>query len=611
MTLAPGRPTMERSAGGSGYYDILCVALVAAAFLATVPWLEMGVNDDWSYLWTAHTLAKTGAFSYSGWSEPMIGIQAVWAAWLFRIFGFSFTLARFSTLPFAAGTAVLLNRMGRLAGLNARFAFFGALALTLSPLFIPLATSFMTDVPSCFFWLACVYFSIRAVSDSSLMKTVAWIAVAAAAGVAGGTVRQVVWVVPLTTLPVIAWVRRRERATVVSAAIMWFATLAAAGLCVRWFNAQPGAHVLIQPDMPGWPAIVSYLVSSAVFLTVGGAIFLIPVMFMYIAGLQGTAVRRSDVLAGAGVCVALMVLHWWFRQDLLIGNTVTASGVLNGTEEALGVRPIVVNAWVRGLIKTLLALGAGATFITLASILREAKRRKLVNALRGWSRNPLLLFLMMLAPGCLAYIAALVYRGILFDRYLTPILPFAVIPLLWLYQRRGVSAPPAPAWVALGVFALYGVGATHDYFAASRARQQAVSNLLNAGVQRLKVSAGLETDAWAELEYSGQTKPAIIPGERNGEIRAFDGLRGYPVWPPYWFWAKVPHIDPVYLVAYSRLDGLDDAGFAPIPYRTWLPVSTRFVYTQVAGKVSPAIRPGNKVRVRRDSTRAEGVQPFR
>jgi hypothetical protein len=611
MTFGLGRAAKGRSAGDSGYYDLLCAALIVAAFLATVPSLEMGVNDDWSYLWTAHALAKTGVFSYSGWSEPMIGIQAVWAAWLFRIFGFSFTLARISMLPFAAGTAVLLNRLGRLAGLSARFAFFGALALTLSPLFIPLATSFMTDVPSCFFWLACVYFSIRAVGESSLMKTCAWIAIAAASGVAGGTVRQVVWVVPLTTLPVVAWVRRRERAAVLTAAVMCCSTLAAAGLCMRWFNAQPRAHVLIQPAVPGWPDVVSCLASSAVVLIVGGAIFLIPVMFMYVAGFRGMKVRRSEVWAGAGICVALMVLHWWFRQDLLVGNTVTVYGVLNGTEEALGSRPIVLNAWVRGLVKALLALCAGATCITPAAVLRRAKRPEIVDAVRGWFRNPLLLFLVMLAPGCVAYVAALIYRGILFDRYLTPILPLLVIPLLWLHQRRGVSNPPASAWVALAVFVLYGVGATHDYFAASRARRQASSNLLNTGVQRLKVPAGLETDAWAELEYSGQTKPAIVPGERRGDIRVFDGLRGNPVWPPYWFWARVPHIDPVYLVTYSRLDGLDDAGFAPVPYRTWLPVSTHFVYTQVAGKVSPAVRPGNEIRVRRNSPRAEGVQPFR
>jgi hypothetical protein len=429
--------------------------------------------------------------------------------------------------------------------------------------------------------------------------------------VAGGTVRQVVWVVPLTTLPVVAWVRRRETATVVTAAVMWCSTVAAAGLCMRWFNEQPRAHVLIQPAAPGWPDIVSYLASSAIFLAVGGAIFLIPVLSINVSGFRRMDIRRSDVWAGAGVCIALMVLHWWSRQDLLIGNTVTIFGVLNGTEEALGARPIVVNAWVRGLIKTVLALCAAATFITLASILRQAKWRKLGDGARGWRRNPLLIFVMMLAPGCFAYIAALIYRGIQFDRYLTPILPLVAIPLLWLYQRRGVSTPFLPAWVALAVFALYGVGATHDYFAASRARQQALSNLLNAGVQRLKVSAGLETDAWAELEYSGQTKPAIIPGEMRGGIRAFDGLRAYPVWPPYWFWAKVPDIDPLYLVTYSRMEGLVDAGFAPVPYRTWLPVSTRFVYTQVAGRISPAIRPGNKPGGRRDSTRSEGAQPFR
>ena len=169
-----------------------------------------GNNDDWSYIWVARMFATTGHLVYNGWIGAMIGFQAVWAALLIRIFGFSFTLVRLSTLPFAAGCAVLLYRLFRGAGLNTLLAMFGTLTVVLSPLFIPLAASFMTDVPGFFFWLASVYCAILAANAQTDHGATAWMAACAIAGAMGGTVRQVVWIVPLVVLPAAAYVRRTD-----------------------------------------------------------------------------------------------------------------------------------------------------------------------------------------------------------------------------------------------------------------------------------------------------------------------------------------------------------------------------------------------------------------
>src|ERR1700733_360906 len=99
-------------------YPILCAILVVGSVIAAVPILEMGIDDDWSYVWVARGLAATGHFTYNGWIAAIIGIQAAWAALLIRWFGFSFTLVHLSTLPFAAGCAALLFHLGRRAGLN-------------------------------------------------------------------------------------------------------------------------------------------------------------------------------------------------------------------------------------------------------------------------------------------------------------------------------------------------------------------------------------------------------------------------------------------------------------------------------------------------------------
>src|SRR5262249_8942370 len=136
---------------------LLCIGVAVIAVLATNPFLEMGLNDDWSYTYMARELAETGHLHYHGWASAMLGAQAWFAALIIQVVGFSFTAVRLSTSVFVVGCAVLVFRLGRRAGLNSSFATFATLTLVLSPLFLPLAVSFMTDVPALFFLLACFY----------------------------------------------------------------------------------------------------------------------------------------------------------------------------------------------------------------------------------------------------------------------------------------------------------------------------------------------------------------------------------------------------------------------------------------------------------------------
>ena len=102
----------------SGPHDAwLCALLVCAAAIATLPWAEVGLDDDWSFAHTALDAARSGHLLYYYWSEPIIGFQAYWAALFVRIFGFSFTLVRLTTLPLAMGSAALLFILARYAGL--------------------------------------------------------------------------------------------------------------------------------------------------------------------------------------------------------------------------------------------------------------------------------------------------------------------------------------------------------------------------------------------------------------------------------------------------------------------------------------------------------------
>ena len=115
--------------------------------------------------------------------------------------------------------------------------------------------------------------------------------------------------------------------------------------------------------------------------------------------------------------------------------------------------------------------------------------------------------MLLLGPACLVYTGVLVYHAvrdwILFDRYLILLLPVLVVPLLWQFQHRIHETPPAWGWAVLGLFACFGIAITHDYLAAGRARVQAATTAIAAGIPRPHISAGLEYDGWTQLEQTG------------------------------------------------------------------------------------------------------------
>ena len=190
---------------------IICGLVAAFTLLACLPFGEFSFNDDWSYSHIALNLYRFGHMAYDGWCTPTLLVQALWGSLLIRIFGFSFELLRFSTLPVAVGCAVLLQRLGRSACLAPAAATFASLAFVTSPLFVPLATSFMTDVWACFFMLLCFYCAVKAGAPGpAARRSALWLTISLAAGLLGGLDRQTTYIAPGSVLLWALWRWRRE-----------------------------------------------------------------------------------------------------------------------------------------------------------------------------------------------------------------------------------------------------------------------------------------------------------------------------------------------------------------------------------------------------------------
>src|ERR1700723_2308213 len=220
---------------------IICASVTAASVLASWPFAEMGFVDDWSYVKTAFVFARTGHIVYNGWATAMLGWAIPWAALFIKLFGFTFTAVRLSTLPLAMLSVYLLHASLVRFGITARNAIVGALTLGLSPLFLPLAASYMTDIACLFCILLCLYLCQRALTAHSDRATILWLACAALTNIAGGTIRQIAWLGTLVMVPSTAWLLRWRAGVKHTAGLLWIGSVLDVIACMRRLERQPYA----------------------------------------------------------------------------------------------------------------------------------------------------------------------------------------------------------------------------------------------------------------------------------------------------------------------------------------------------------------------------------
>jgi 4-amino-4-deoxy-L-arabinose transferase-like glycosyltransferase len=555
---------------------LICCGLVLLTVAAAGPVLEMGLIDDFSYAYTARELAATGRLRYYG-TAPMLGVQVWFAALVIRLIGFSFTALRLTTALMAVGCAILLYRIGRTVGLKPAFACLATLTVVLSPVFVPLAVSFMTDVPALFFLLLCFFCGSRALASSGALGCAVWLCAAAISGVAGGTVRQVIWGAPLSVIPVIGWIRRADRRIAASAALLFIASAAAVAGCLIWLSRQPYLEGNRLPNGIGEMLAVFRHLQIFTSLIRTGLLFLLPVLMVFFAG-WWKRWPSGIAWACAGVAALLGFAPLVFGdQNFPFGDIVTATGILQEGVDAIGTKAVILAPGTLAFLSfmTLAACAAGIVALVHGRSGADAKVE----------RSRAVQMLLMSAPFHLGYLLVLLYRAHFartFDRYLLPLLPAAALMLLWLYQQRIRDRVPLGAWLAAAAFGLFGVATTHDYIAAARARLAAASALTSAGVPRTSITAGLEYDGWTQIENGGYLNSPFIRSPANAyKTRADDN---FP--PGLWYdlWPITPSITPEYFVVYSRQPMLVDTGFPPITYRAWLPFSIRSVFIQRLAK---------------------------
>ncbi|MEK7084699.1 MAG: hypothetical protein AAB932_05690 [Patescibacteria group bacterium] len=136
---------------------IILILIFLLQFIVISPFHEFPLNDDWVHTDTIKHWADTGEFRMLPFAGPTFYVPILYGTALVKIFGFSFSLLRISTLVLTGATLMLLYFFLLKIGAKPFLAFIGALTFWWNPLTYNLSFTFMTDIPALFLLLASIY----------------------------------------------------------------------------------------------------------------------------------------------------------------------------------------------------------------------------------------------------------------------------------------------------------------------------------------------------------------------------------------------------------------------------------------------------------------------
>ena len=590
---------------------LFCSLAVLLCALLSRPYAATGICDDGSYILIARTLAETGHVVYNGGPTAMLGWQLYLGAAFIRLFGFSFTTVRMSTLFVGMLTAFLLQRSMVRAGIRECNAAFATLALVVSPLYLMLSVTYMSDIFGLLAVVVCLYGCLRALEaaqrlsslpdgrsaaslgdppsaladesrSSSLasksLPVLSWLCFAVAANVVLGTARQVAWLGALVMVPsalylfnAISPMSSRRRILLGGFAVSLTGALCVLGLML-WFSRQP--YNLPEPISFSFFPVIRTLVGLDHFL-LDLPFLLLPIVALFIPEIWGLGKTKPLALAGLllGYFLAGFQLRHPQRLFLLeptIGDWVSDLGLY--TPITNGAPPVFLNTGLRVLLTV--ASVCGLIGLISAFISRRNPERlrtsseppRAEQSPRAVSGRQLLL---LTVPFAVAYLLLLVHRAQygLMDRYALELLPLAALLTVRCYQDRIRTRLPVAGWALIAVMAVYAVTLTHNGFTIYRAVVSLSAELRSAGIPDTEVDYGWPYNFVTELRHSSHLNdPRILVPSH-----AYQAVSPPPLPPGCEMHAfrHTPHIHPVYGLSFQPDLCYGLAPFAPAHFSRW------------------------------------------
>ena len=546
---------------------LFCALIVLLCELISRPFADMGVCDDGPYILMARTLATTGHVVYNGWANPMLGWQLYLGAAFIKLFGFSFTAVRMSTLLVSLVLVFFLQRTFVLAGITERNATLATLALAVSPLYLTLSVIYMTDIFGLFAIVTCLYGCLRALQSSTSNDAILWLSFAVATNAVFGTARQIAWLGVLVMVPSALWLLRTRRQILIAGCAATLVGALFIFACMHWLKHQP--YSIPEHLLPETFPI------SDTFWTLAHLFLELPFILLPILGLFLFTIRKSGtrvILTLSALILGYLFLSFYpshLRGEFVLEPTVN-DWMTNAANHLFvqlhGMPPLFLPKWLQVLL-TIASLGG---FLALIAALLRPMPTPIPE-----SSSPSISWKQLgglLIPFTLAYSLLLIPRAtslILSDRYLLGLLIPAMLCLIRYFQESVQPKLPLAAVLLIALMALYGVTFNHNVFAFYRARVALADEIRTAGVPDTSFDGGWEHNVLTELRYATHINDPHILVPAHSYVPPPPSAIGICSLNAFWR-DYTPHIHPVYSVSFDPGACYGVAPFAPVHYSRWM-----------------------------------------
>jgi len=531
---------------------ILVLALYAAAAFVVPTLTPAAVSDDWVYVRAVEILVRQGELKIIDLSVVTLLSQLAWGALFALPFGPSFGTLRIATLVLVALGGVALYGLCRELRIGRAWGALALAAYLFQPLSFVLSYSFMSDPQFTALITIASYGYVRGLRRGAIgaRATLFGSVIAALAFL----MRQQGALLPLAVITYLALCRRPpnlREALATGARVVALPALAIIGyyLWLKFINGIPfrqGDFVnSIRDAGPRGTRDLALQLLTIEALYLG--FFALPLavaLLPRLARLCRFAGPRGWLLFAGWVAIVAAGVAAFGAQGRLMPYVAQFVGVSGlGPNDLRGDRPVLVGPDAQWWFTV--ACAAGALLFGLA-LCRHAAGAAAPDRARA---GLVLTIVLWQAVGILPASYSFRHAGGSLDRYLLPLLPFALALGLWALRDLRPVLPLAWAVVIIG--ATLTVAGTRDFLVFQGTTWGLARHANALGVDNTRLDAGPSWDGYHLYEYSQANR--ISP-------RTTDG--------PWWTGLFAPATDSSYVVSSTPLP--DYTLVAEVAYSSWL-----------------------------------------
>jgi hypothetical protein len=472
---------------------LICIILVN-------PIGDFPLNDDWSYGRNAQVLALENKIFFDDWGAMTLIAHTMWGAFFCKVFGFSFTVLRFSTLVLGWLGLLVSYRFFQEGGMKKNHSFWATVLFAFNPFYFANSFTYMTEVPFMCFLMLAAFFSLKAINDKGQKN----IFLAALFSIIATMIRQPGILVPIAFFITYIAKNKLSFKSLIKGFISTFLTLGSLILFTNWRNTNYGlsknfgkTSQLIDNISNGYLADAISSKSVGFFILWG--LFLLPLLIVLVRNFWKNNSRNEKIIS---IIIAFLFSYPFYHSlaDSYLGNTFLNFGIgpiVLPSEGEFPISHLHKNDWknftIIGFISAVILLKWILIRSTQILFLLKTKETTVVN----WNS----FFALATAFG---YFAFLMLNNFYFDRYSLIAFPFLILTLF--PQNEDTPLPLALktlGFITLSSIILFSIGATHDYLSWNRARWEAA----NYAHQKLQlkptqINGGFEYKKWFGINFN-------------------------------------------------------------------------------------------------------------